>query len=47
MIRFLCRKKNADLMLQNSEIVSDISLCDPVVVIFEKEHLSRVRGLSH
>jgi len=34
-------------MLENPDIASHISPNDPVGVIFGKEHLGRVRGLSY
>jgi len=34
-------------MLNNPEIASDISPNDPIGIIVSKEHLGRVRGLSH
>jgi len=41
------QEKIDDLMLQNSETTSYISPCDLIGVIFRKEHLGRVKGLSH
>ncbi|QCE10827.1 hypothetical protein DEO72_LG10g2059 [Vigna unguiculata] len=41
------KKKIDELMLNNPEIASDISPNDPIGIIVSKEHLGRVRGLSH
>lgn len=35
------------MMMTNSKNASDISLEDPIGVIFGKEHPGRVRGLSY
>jgi len=46
MFHVFMQEKIDDLMLKNPETASDISPNDPVGVIFGKEYLGRVRGLS-